>query len=51
MALTRIDNQALFTPDYRQALRDVTISYNRQALRDITNTYTSLNNVVWPTKP
>lgn len=23
----------------------------RQALRDITNTYTSLNDVVWPTKP
>jgi hypothetical protein len=23
----------------------------RQALRDITNTYTSLDNVVWPTKP
>ena len=23
----------------------------RQALRDITNTYTSLSDVVWPTKP
>ena len=23
----------------------------RQALRDITNSYTSLNDVVWPTKP
>ena len=23
----------------------------RQALRDITDTYTSLDNVVWPTKP
>ena len=23
----------------------------RQALRDITNTYTSLDDVVWPTKP
>jgi hypothetical protein len=23
----------------------------RQALRDITNTYSSLNDVVWPTKP
>jgi hypothetical protein len=23
----------------------------RQALRDITNTYTSLNDIVWPTKP
>jgi hypothetical protein len=23
----------------------------RQALRDITNNYTSLDNVVWPTKP
>ena len=23
----------------------------RQALRDITNTYTSIDNVIWPTKP
>ena len=23
----------------------------RQALRDITNTYSSLNNVIWPVKP
>ena len=23
----------------------------RQALRDITNTYTSLDDVIWPTKP
>ena len=29
---------------------DEQIAY-RQALRDITNTYTSLEDVVWPTKP
>jgi len=27
------------------------ITTYRQALRDITNTYTSLNDVVWPVKP
>lgn len=31
-------------------MTDVQTSY-RQALRDITNTYTSLEDVVWPTKP
>lgn len=34
------------TPDMTQAQLDY-----RQALRDITNTYTSLETVVWPTKP
>ena len=34
------------TPDMTQAQSDY-----RQALRDITNTYTSLSDVVWPTKP
>ena len=37
------------------ALSDVTMSDEmqtyRQALRDITNTYSSLDEVVWPTKP
>ena len=31
-------------------MTDVQTAY-RQALRDITNTYTSLEDVVWPTKP
>lgn len=34
------------TPNITQAQLDY-----RQALRDITNTYTSLDTVVWPTKP
>ena len=34
------------TPTMTQAQIDY-----RQALRDITNTYTSLDEVVWPTKP
>lgn len=34
------------TPDMTQAQSDY-----RQALRDITNTYTSLDDVVWPSKP
>ena len=37
------------------ASSDLTMSVQRtayrQALRDITNTYSSLNDVVWPTKP
>lgn len=37
------------------ASSDITMSAERtayrQALRDITNTYTSLEDVVWPTKP
>ena len=31
-------------------MSDAMITY-RQALRDITETYTSLDDVVWPTKP
>ena len=34
------------TPDMSQAQIDY-----RQALRDITNTYSNLDEVVWPTKP
>ena len=32
--------------DFNSALED-----HRQALRDITDSYTSLDDVVWPTKP
>ena len=48
-------NRKLAETDY-WALKDMPemtqaqIDY-RQALRDITNTYTSLDDVVWPTKP
>lgn len=34
------------TPDVNQSQLDY-----RQALRDVTMSYTSLDNVVWPTKP
>ena len=36
--------------DVPQATKDAWYPY-RQALRDITDTYTSLDDVVWPTKP
>lgn len=36
--------------DVPQALKDTWYSY-RQELRDITETYTSLDDVVWPEKP
>jgi len=36
--------------DIPQAIRDNWKPY-RQSLRDITDTYSSLNDVVWPTKP
>lgn len=36
--------------DVPQSLKDLYSIY-RQALRDITNTYSSLDDVVWPTKP
>ena len=36
--------------DVPEALQQKYTTY-RQALRDITDTYTSLDNVVWPTKP
>lgn len=37
-------------PDVPEATRTAWQSY-RQALRDITDTYTSLDDVVWPSKP
>lgn len=37
-------------PDVPQATRDAWSTY-RQALRDITETYSNLEDVVWPTKP
>ena len=37
-------------PDIPEATRTAWQPY-RQALRDITNTYSSPNDVVWPTKP
>ena len=47
-------NELLAETDYL-ALSDNTLSDEmvtyRQALRDITDTYSSLNTVVWPTKP
>ena len=53
-ALRAERNQLLAETDYL-ALSDNTLSSEmttyRQALRDITNSYTSLDDVVWPTKP
>ena len=48
-------NRLLAETDYWNAsdtpdMSDEQIAY-RQALRDITETYTSLDDVVWPTKP
>ena len=49
-------NNKLAETDWTQN-RDVTLTNDaawqtyRQALRDITNTYTSLDDVVWPEKP
>ena len=48
-------NQKLAETDYwdssdTPAMSQAQIDY-RQALRDITDTYTSLDDVVWPTKP
>lgn len=37
-------------PDVSEEIKIMWQDY-RQALRDITNTYTSLDDVVWPTKP
>jgi hypothetical protein len=36
--------------DVPQAIKDTWFPY-RQALRDITNTYSTLDDVVWPEKP
>lgn len=53
-ALRAERNQRLAETDYL-ALSDNTLSAEmttyRQALRDITDSYTSLDDVVWPTKP
>ena len=53
-ALRAERNHRLAETDYL-ALSDNTLSAKmttyRQALRDITNSYTSLDDVVWPTKP
>ena len=47
-------NKRLVETDH-YGLSDQTMSYDmttyRQALRDITHTYSSLDDVVWPTKP
>ena len=49
-------NKKLAETDWTQS-RDVTLTNDaawqtyRQALRDITDTYSSLDDVVWPTKP
>lgn len=51
-----VRNQKLADTDWTQN-RDVTLANDadwqtyRQALRDITDTYTSLDDVVWPEKP
>lgn len=53
--LRRVRNVRLAETDYwdssdTPAMSQAQIDY-RQALRDITDTYTSLDTVVWPTKP
>lgn len=53
--LLRIERNRLLAETDFYALSDVTMSSEmssyRQALRDITDTYSSLDTVVWPTKP
>lgn len=53
-ALREERNRRIAETDW-YALNDVTMSTEmtayRQALRDITNTYSSLDDVVWPVKP
>ncbi len=53
-ALRQERNRRLAATDH-YGLSDVTMSSEmttyRQALRDITNSYTTLDTVVWPTKP
>ena len=52
--LREVRNRKLAETDW-WALSDLTMTQAqldyRQALRDITSTYTSLDDVVWPTKP
>lgn len=55
MELLRMERDRLLAETDYLALSDNTLSSEmttyRQALRDITNSYTSLDDVVWPTKP
>ena len=55
MRLLREERNKLIAETDWWASSDLTMtaaqSAYRQALRDITNTYTSLDDVVWPTKP
>ena len=51
----RVERNKLLAETDFMALSDVTLTPEwqtyRQALRDITETYTSLQDVVWPTPP
>jgi len=55
MKALRAERNRLIAETDWWALSDVTMTPEqeayRQALRDITNTYSSLDDVVWPTKP
>ena len=57
LSLLRIERDLLLQQSDWTQNRDVTLTNDaawqtyRQALRDITNTYTSLDDVVWPEKP
>ena len=55
ISLLRIERNRLLAETDWTGNSDVTMSSEmtiyRQALRDITNTYSSLDDVVWPTKP
>jgi len=55
LKLLRIERDRLLSETDWWASSDLTMTAAqtayRQALRDITNTYTSLDDVVWPTKP
>ena len=55
MRLLREERNRLIAETDWWASSDLTMTAEqtayRQALRDITNTYTSLDDVVWPTKP
>ena len=55
MKLLRAERDRLIAETDWWALSDLTMSDERtayrQALRDITDSYTSLDDVVWPTKP
>ena len=55
LSLLRVDRDKKLAETDWWASSDLTMTTAqtnyRQALRDITNTYTSLDTVVWPTKP